>query len=64
MSTPLRWRKSSRSNPTNCVELACPRDAFALRDSKNPAPTLHFPRPQLAGFLATITTDQDPQDRT
>ena len=54
MSTPLRWRKSSRSNPNDCVELACPPHAFALRDSKNPAPTLHFPRPHLATFLTTL----------
>lgn len=72
MSTTLRWRKSSRSNPTNCVEMAWdwrksshsnPTDcvelaqspaAFALRDSKNPAPTLHFPRPHLTSFLTTL----------
>jgi uncharacterized protein DUF397 len=51
------WRKSSLSNPTDCVELACPPHAFALRDSKNPAPTLHFPRPHLATFLTTIKAD-------
>ena len=75
MSTPLRWRKSSRSdptncvelawhwrkssrsNPTNCVELAWASTAFALRDSKNPSPTLHFPRPHLAAFLATLKAE-------
>jgi len=57
MSTPLRWRKSSRSDPTNCVELACPANAFALRDSKNPSPILHFPRPHVATFLATLKAD-------
>jgi hypothetical protein len=64
MSTPLRWRKSSRSNPTDCVELAWPSDAFALRDSKNPAPILHFPRPQLAAFVAALPKDPDPPDQT
>jgi hypothetical protein len=52
MSTPLRWRKSSHSDPYNClelawkksshsdpyecVELAWPADGVAVRDSKNP----------------------------
>lgn len=55
MSTPLRWRKSSRSDPTNCVEVAWPHPAVALRDSKNPAgPTLRFAQPQFAGFLGGL----------
>lgn len=37
MSRSLRWRKSSRTNTANCVELAWPA---AIRDSKHPAPTL------------------------
>jgi hypothetical protein len=51
----LAWRKSSHSDPNECVELAWPPTAAAIRDSKNPAPTLQFDRPQLAVFLATIT---------
>jgi hypothetical protein len=35
MSAPLRWRKSSRSNPTNCVELAW----TAWRKSSHSDPT-------------------------
>ena len=53
MSTPLRWRKSSRSDPNNCVELA----ATAVRDSKNPGPTLHFPQSHLATFITTLKAD-------
>ena len=60
MSTPLRWRKSSRSDPTDCVELAWPTNTFARRDSKNPSPTLHFPRPHLATFLGALTEPGQP----
>ena len=31
----MSWRKSSRSNPNNCVELAWPARGGAVRDSKN-----------------------------
>ena len=44
MSTPRRWRKSSRSNTqTNCVELSHTLDA--VRDSKlRDGPALAIPR--------------------
>ncbi|WP_414635746.1 DUF397 domain-containing protein [Actinophytocola sp.] len=35
---PLHWRKGSRSDHTNCVELAWPPTSAAVRDSKNPPP--------------------------
>jgi hypothetical protein len=55
MTSPLRWRKTSHSDPTNCVELAWLSNAAALRDSKNPTgPSLRFPRPQLAGLITAI----------
>ena len=57
MSTPLCWRKSSFSDPNNCIELAWPPTGAALRDSKDPAPILHFPRPHLATFLKAATYD-------
>ncbi|HEV8562123.1 MAG TPA: DUF397 domain-containing protein [Actinophytocola sp.] len=47
---PLQWRKSSRSAENDCVEVA----ATAVRDSKNPGPTLHFPAPNLAAFLKAL----------
>jgi len=45
------WRKSSFSNPTNCVELAWPGDGGAVRDTKNVAPVLVVSHPVLAGFI-------------
>jgi hypothetical protein len=49
----LRWRKSSFSGDTNCVEL-CNRGA--VRDSKNPTgPTLVV---DLSTFLAAIKAGQ------
>jgi hypothetical protein len=67
MSTPLRWRKSSRRDPYNCVELAWKKSSYsdpyecvelawgAVRDSKNPnGPMLLFDPAQLQGFIATL----------
>jgi uncharacterized protein DUF397 len=48
----LSWRKSSWSNPNDCVELAWPAEAGAVRDSKNSAgPMLVFNRADLAWFI-------------
>jgi len=50
----MSWRKSSRSNPNNCVELAWPAAGGAVRDSKNATgPILMFGE---AG-LARLVTD-------
>lgn len=39
----MTWRKSSYSNPHDCVEVAWPSGAVAVRDSKNPdGPILTF----------------------
>jgi hypothetical protein len=47
----LAWRKSSRSEHSNCVEVAH-IDAGAVRDSKNPTgPVLHI---GLTSMLAAI----------
>ncbi|RZS34482.1 uncharacterized protein DUF397 [Herbihabitans rhizosphaerae] len=59
MDTPdlgaLSWRKSTRSgNQTNCVELAWPTGATALRDSKNPGPAMVVQRPNFGAFLAAV----------
>jgi hypothetical protein len=52
----LSWRKSSRSNPNNCVELAWPSEAGAVRDSKNAGgPTLLLDRAALTGLVAWVS---------
>lgn len=49
----LNWRKSSYTAPDNCVEVAWPSGAVAVRDSKNPdGPTLRFSRAAWLGLLA------------
>jgi hypothetical protein len=48
------WRKSSRStNASNCVEVALSTQA-AVRDSKNPAPTLSFPTRAWSTFMSAL----------
>lgn len=56
MSSPLQWRKSSFSNPNDCVEIAWPG---IIRDSKNPdGPRLSFAQPGLAALISNLTGGQ------
>lgn len=49
----LAWRKSSFSEPGQCVEVAQSGGLTLVRDSKNPAgPILTFNRGEWAAFLA------------
>lgn len=51
------WRKSSRSNPNNCVELAWPSAAGAVRDSKNAdGPMLLLDRAALSGLVSWVSS--------
>jgi uncharacterized protein DUF397 len=53
----LVWRKSSFSGTdsgTDCVEVALPPAAAAVRDSKNPGPVLTLPRASFARLLRAI----------
>jgi hypothetical protein len=48
------WRRSSRSTTaSNCVEVALSTQA-AVRDSKNPEPTLSFPTPAWSSFMSAL----------
>jgi hypothetical protein len=52
----LSWRKSSWSDPNDCVELAWPTAAGAVRDSKNSdGPMLELDRAGLTGFVAWVS---------
>lgn len=52
------WRKSSRSQPENCVEVAI-SDSALVRDSKNPdGGILAFPRDSWARFVNATVTEQ------
>lgn len=55
MSSAVTWRKSSRTDNYNCVELAWPPGAASVRDSKNTTgPTLRFDRVSLSTFIADL----------
>jgi hypothetical protein len=58
----LAWRKSTRSQTSNCVEVAPLRTgpgAVALRDSKDPrGPVLLFNRAGWLGFIAGAKNGQ------
>jgi hypothetical protein len=49
------WKKSSRSETTNCVEVRQLPDRVLVRDSKNPGgEILSFERDGWAAFLADV----------
>lgn len=52
----LRWRKSSFSEPTNCVEVAPAQDGgWLVRDSKDPAgPVLAFTPGEWTAFMKGV----------
>jgi hypothetical protein len=52
---PLRWRKSSWSaQEADCVEIAWPAEAVAVRDSKNPGTVLALPRSAVSALMRSI----------
>jgi hypothetical protein len=48
-----KWRKSTRSGGSNCVEVAAVGDGFAVRDSKRPSGSvLTYSSEQWRAFIA------------
>ncbi|TDC82584.1 DUF397 domain-containing protein [Micromonospora sp. KC606] len=55
----VAWRKSTRSQTSNCVEVAPLSTAVALRDSKDPSgPVLLFNRAGWLGFVSGAKNGQ------
>ncbi|MFG1675695.1 DUF397 domain-containing protein [Micromonospora sp. NPDC049282] len=53
--TTLIWKKSTRSNEGNCVEVATPSQAVLVRDSKDrQGSTLSFATDRWTGFVQGI----------
>ncbi|RJQ78767.1 DUF397 domain-containing protein [Pseudonocardiaceae bacterium YIM PH 21723] len=53
---PTQWRKSSKSQAGNCVEVARSGGSIAVRDSKAPdAGILQFPQESWRRFSTAIT---------
>ena len=53
--TTLIWKKSTRSNEGNCVEVATPPEAVMVRDTKDrQGPTLSFTADRWTGFVHAI----------
>ncbi|WP_238006718.1 DUF397 domain-containing protein [Dactylosporangium sp. AC04546] len=52
---PLTWRRSSRCEANNCVEVAVAGDMVMIRDSWSPTgPFLRFSREDFAAFAAGL----------
>jgi len=50
-----RWRKSTRSSTSNCVEVAPQCESILMRDSKDPGgPRLTFDRASFADFIKGV----------
>ncbi len=55
--TTLTWRKSSYTSEEQCVEVAYPANAVAVRDSKDPeGPALLVSPSAFASLLDTLRT--------
>ena len=53
------WRKSSYSNTTGCVEIACLENHVLVRDSKNPSgPILRYSLLEWKAFLSGVTAGE------
>ncbi|MFV2112876.1 DUF397 domain-containing protein [Micromonospora sp. LOL_025] len=61
-TTQYAWRRSSRSDDGNCVEVAVD-DAVLIRDSKNPdGPVLRFAPRRWRSFISAIRASESVLD--
>lgn len=63
MTTPdesaIRWRKSTRSDQSNCVEIALSDGGVLVRDSKDPAGVrLQLSRTEWLAFVRAVRDDR------
>jgi hypothetical protein len=55
----IRWRKSSYSAQSNCIEVARRPGAVLLRDSKDPhGPVTAFATPAWRAFVTALRRDE------
>lgn len=54
------WRKSSRCESQQCVEVALLDSGIAIRDSKDPQPRLVFDSSAWRAFIVTLRTGEHP----
>lgn len=60
-SDSLTWRKSSKSQQNNCVEVAVQPDAVFIRDSKDRSGhVLQFSHDDWSAFLAAVKSGEFP----
>jgi hypothetical protein len=57
MAMPEGWRRSTRCEAGNCVEVARATDAVRVRNSTQPADELVLSHEQWRGFLAFVRGD-------
>jgi hypothetical protein len=58
------WRKSTRCDSGDCLELTTTETGVAIRDSKHPAEVLSFSSAEWADFLTGVKAGEFNPDRS